>query len=67
VIGAVREPDGLQLGQRRSAVLAGRSVAVNEGQLDVGKRAHPRHQVELLEHEADLRVPDPGQCIVVEL
>ena len=44
-----------------------RAVAVDERQLHVGDRAHPGQQVELLEDEADLRVPDPSQRVVVEL
>src|SRR5213078_434352 len=46
-----------------SAAIARGHARVLEGQLDVLERARPRQEVELLEDEADLRVPDPGERV----
>src|SRR5947199_272886 len=48
---------------RAGAAMACGHARVLEGQLDVLERARPRQEVELLEDEADLRVPDPGERV----
>jgi hypothetical protein len=40
---------------------------VDQRELDVVQAGGPRQQVESLEHEADLLVPDPGQLVVLQL
>src|SRR5688572_2022520 len=67
VMRPVAEADGLEPGHGPRALVAGGSIAVAQRQLDVGERAHAGHQVELLEKEADLRVPDVRERVVVEL
>ena len=42
-------------------------AGVDQGQLHVVQRRGPWQQVEGLEHESDLLVPDPGQLVVVQL
>src|SRR5260370_24490236 len=40
--------------------------AIQKRQLDVLCRAGPRQQIELLENEADLLIPDLGKLIAIE-
>jgi hypothetical protein len=40
---------------------------IHQWQLDVAPGGHGGEQVELLEHEADLAVPDSGQCALAEI
>ncbi len=53
MIGALAEPDLLQLVQRARMPVACGHVGIHQRQLDVLERAGARQQVELLEHEAD--------------
>ena len=66
VVHAVREPDRLERFDGALAPLLGRYPRVNERQGDVVEGGRSRQQVEGLEHEADLAVPDVGELIVVE-
>ena len=67
VVHALPEFDRLQ--RLHGALLAlggGRSV-VDQGQLDVVQGGGPGEQVEGLEDEADLLVPDVGQLVIVHV
>src|SRR5262245_9423444 len=58
VLLAALEPHGAQRRARALALLGRRDAAIHERQLDVLECAGARHQVEALEHEADLAIAD---------
>src|ERR1022692_236375 len=49
------------------APLAGGRIGIHQRQFDILRRAGPRQQVELLEYEPDLLVPDLRQFVAIEL
>jgi hypothetical protein len=55
------------VGERRHGaalpLAAGQLVPVEQGKLDVLERRRPRQQVEALEDEPELLVPDPGEPV----
>src|SRR5438445_788912 len=64
--GAIGEPDCGQTVQRALTTRPRGKATVEQGQLDVLERRRPGQQVELLEHEPDLRVADSRQLVLRE-
>ena len=67
VLDPVAQPDPRERITRQRAALLGSQPGVDQGELHVVQRRGPGQQVEGLEHESDLLVPDPGQLVVVQL
>ena len=61
----VGKPDFFQQGDRALPALARGNAAVDQGDLDVLESGKARQEIEGLEHEADLLVPDARQFVVV--
>jgi len=60
---AIGEADRFEPGAGAAAALAGREPGVEQRELDVLQRGRARQQIELLEHEPDLEVPDPRELV----
>ncbi len=66
VVQPVAELDGLEELPAASLALLARDAPVEEGEVDVLEHGELRDEVEGLEDEAEVPVPDPGEAVVGE-